>query len=148
MSKIDDSDWSFSSRSSVYETSNTMMAAAMLTLGIPMKAVSGGNIIVGNGITAPGGAIVWRFEECSEDGKYTATEIKNKWNNVAWLTDPANEDILAYITCAFHNYKRLIEHLKEETPMVLVAKGNRKALVRANGDKHWEGIAERFLDRR
>lgn len=129
----------------VNETENTMLAALLLTLGIPMKCTSG-SVIVGTGITAPGGVVTWQFEPQSEDGRYKTDEVIKLFGNRTWITDSENEDVMAYIACAFHNYKRLIDYVKSQVPLAVVRKGRRKALVRVDADPYWQGMAERWLN--
>ncbi|MEG0838155.1 MAG: hypothetical protein RSF35_09595 [Akkermansia sp.] len=69
----------------------------------------------------------------------------DRFNDIAWLTSSENEDLIAYIACAFHNYKRLIDRVKQGCPLGVVSHGKRKALVRLDADSHWLGIVERHL---
>lgn len=135
----------FTESSPVCETENTMLAALLLTLGIPMKCTSG-NVLIGDGIVAPGGVVTWQFEAQSEDGRWKTEEVIKRFSDKFWLTDSDNESPLAYVACGFHNYKRLIDFVKSQVPLAVVRKGKRKALVRLDGDPHWQGLAEKFLN--
>lgn len=135
----------FTETAPVQETANTMLAAVLMTLGVPMKCTSG-NVIVGTGIAAPGGVVTWQFEPQSEDGRWRTDEIMKLFGDKRWLTDSENESPLAYIACAFHNYKRLLDYVKSRVPLAQVTKGHRKALVRLDADPEWNGVVERFLN--
>lgn len=136
----------FTDTAPVQETANTMLAAVLMSLGVPMKCTSG-NVIVGTGITAPGGVVTWQFEPQSEDGRWRTDEVMKLFGNKQWLTDSENESPLAYMACGFHNYKRLLDFVKSNVPLAQVSKGHRKALVRLDADPEWQGVVERFLNR-
>lgn len=87
-----------------------MLAALLLTLGVSMKCTSG-SVLIGSGarLSAPGGVITWQFEPKSEDGRFRTEEVIKLFGDKNWLTDPENESPLAYVACAFHNYKRLLD---------------------------------------
>ena len=97
----------FTENASRYETENTMLAALLLTLGVSMKCTSG-SVLIGSGarLSAPGGVITWQFEPKSEDGRFRTEEVIKLFGDKNWLTDPENESPLAYVACAFQNYKR------------------------------------------
>lgn len=137
----------FTQSAPLEETRNTMLAAALVTLGIPLAESSGGGLLTGDGIIAPGGAITWCFEPRSRDGKYKTAEMMNLWNNHKWLTDPENEHPLAYIACAFHNYKRLLDHVKQSVPIGMIKNGKKMALVRLDAPDAFVGIIERCMTR-
>lgn len=137
----------FTETAPVMETENTMLAALLLTLGIPMKCTSG-NVLIGSGITAPGGVVTWQFEPQSEDGRWKTEEVMKLFGDKHWLTDSENESPLAYVACGFHNYKRLIDFVKSSVPLAVVRKGKKKALVRVDADPYWQGMAEKFLNGR
>lgn len=147
--KLDGDVTVFAESASRSETENTMLAALLLTLGVPMKATSG-NVFVGSGarLSAPGGVITWQFEPQSEDGRIKTQEVIELFGNKEWLTSSDNESPIAYIACAFHNYKRLLDLVKNQVPLAVVRKGRRKALVRVNADPYWQGVAEAFLNGR
>lgn len=132
-----------------YETENTMLAALLLTLGVGMKC-SSGSVLIGSGsrLSAPGGVVTWQFEPHSEDGRWRTEDVIRLFGDKAWLTDSENESPLAYVACAFHNYKRLLDLVKSQVPLAVVRKGRRKALVRLDADAHWQGVAESFLNGR
>ena len=113
----------FTENASRYETENTMLAALLLTLGV----------------------ITWQFEPKSEDGRFRTEEVIKLFGDKNWLTDPENESPLAYVACAFHNYKRLLDFVKSQVPLAVIRKGKRKALVRLDADPYWQGVAEGFL---
>ena len=60
-------------------------------------------------------------------------------------SDRAIGSPLAYVACAFHNYKRLLDFVKSQVPLAVIRKGKRKALVRLDADPYWQGVAEGFL---
>ena len=136
----------FTENASRYETENTMLAALLLTLGVSMKCTSG-SVLIGSGarLSAPGGVITWQFEPKSEDGRFRTEEVIKLFGDKNWLTDPENESPLAYVACAFHNYKRLLDFVKSQVPLAVIRKGKGKALVRLDADPYWQGVAEGFL---
>lgn len=135
----------FTDTAPVQETANTMLAAVLMSLGVPMKCTSG-SVIVGTGITAPGGVVTWQFESQSEDGRWRTAEVMKLFGDKRWLTDSENESPLAYMACGFHNYKRLLDFVKSNVPLAQVSKGHRKALVRLDADPEIQGVVERFLN--
>lgn len=92
-----------------------------------------------------GRVITWQFEPKSEDGRFRTEEVIKLFGDKNWLTDPENESPLAYVACAFHNYKRLLDFVKSQVPLAVIRKGKRKALVRLDADPYWQGVAEGFL---
>ena len=104
-------------------------------------------MLIGSGarLSAPGGVITWQFEPKSEDGRFRTEEVIKLFGDKNWLTDPENESPLAYVACAFHNYKRLLDFVKSQVPLAVIRKGKRKALVRLDADPYWQGVAEGFL---
>lgn len=138
----------FTQSAPLEETRNTMLAAALVTLGIPLAESSGGGLVTGDGIIAPGGSITWCFEPVSSDGRYRTSEMMNLWTNREWLTNPENDHPLAYIACAMHNYKRLLDHVKQSVPIGLIRSGKKMALVRLDAPDAFVGIIERRMNRR
>lgn len=134
----------FTHSAAVSDTRNTMIAAALLTLGVKLSEKSGLNLLKGDGIPV-GGAITWQFEEQSEDGKVKTADVISKWENRKWLTAEGNEDPLAFIACAFHNYKRLIDHIKQEVPIGVVRNGKKFALIRTDAPDAFVGFIEKAL---
>ena len=114
----------FTENASRYETENTMLAALLLTLGVNMKCTSG-SVLIGSGarLSAPGGVITWQFEPKSEDGRFRTEEVIKLFGDKNWLTDPENESPLAYVACAFHNYKRLLDFVKSRCRLPSSARG-------------------------
>lgn len=117
----------FTENASRYETENTMLAALLLTLGVSMKCTSG-SVLIGSGarLSAPGGVITWQFEPKSEDGRFRTEEVIKLFGDKNWLTDPENESPLAYVACAFHNYKRLLDFVKSQVPLARHPQGEKE----------------------
>lgn len=131
----------FTREAPVSETSNTQLAAALITMGIPFNECETGAIkFVGDGIQAPGGTVTWVFAPQSKCGKYKTAELMDKWHDKEWLTDPDNEHPQAYIACAMHNYRLLIKKIHEQTPMGVVRKGSRCALIDLGASPHLQDI--------
>lgn len=117
-------------------TRNTELAACLITLGFPLlHDTPGFSRVIGEGISAPGGAVTWWFGKCSRDGKYTMAEVLARWEDWDWLNDPNNLDPLAYIITGFHNRRRLIDEVKQKAAMVLVRSGSRYALFSKNSGR-------------
>lgn len=117
-------------------TRNTELAACLITLGFPLlNDTPGFSRVIGEGISAPGGAVTWWFGKCSRDGKYTMAEVLARWEDWKWLNDPNNLDPLAYIITGFHNRRRLIDEVKQQAAMVLVRSGSRYALFSKNSGR-------------
>ena len=135
----------FSETASVLETRNVFLAALMVTMGFDLKE-SSGNVFIGDGITCPGGTVTWSFSPRNESGTLEAAKVMALFDDIKWLTDSSNEDPMAYIACAFHNYARLVDRIKQKVPLAVVRKGKRKALVRLDADAAWNGMVEKFLD--
>lgn len=113
----------FSSHGIDAQTSDTQLAAALLTLGI--EPVHRPQRVVRDTHTS----IIWLFKPQSKCGLFDTSEMIAKWDDKAWLTDPDNEHPLCYIACQMHNYRSLINVIKKSTPMALVEKGSRTALL-------------------
>lgn len=123
------------------ETSNTQLAAALITLGIPFDVEGTGAIkFTGDGITAPGGTVTWIFAPRSKCGRHVTAEMMDRWNDKEWLTDPNNEHPLAYIACAMHNYRHLVRKVKDQTPLGVVKKGKRMALIDLSASSHLQDL--------
>lgn len=129
---------------SLYETNNTELAACLATLGFELLD-GGGMHLVGDGISAPGGVVTWRFSSRSADGKYTLPYVLTRWTDVAWLNDPTNDDPLAYIITAFHNKRRLLDQVKQSVPIAIARQGKRFAFYRTDASLAHQDSVARFL---
>lgn len=121
----------FTSHGPDASTSDTQLASALLTLGIepvccPQRIVTE---------HSSDDRIIWLFEPKSQCGLYDTAEMIEKWNDRAWLTTPDNEHPLAYLACQMHNYNSLRKVLARSTPMGLVKKGSRTALLPLNASE-------------
>jgi hypothetical protein len=131
----------FTMAAPIAETHNTQLAAALCTMGVPFNQCATGAVrFVGDGITAPGGTISWVFSPRSDDGKHSTHEMIKKWSDKAWLTDPTNLHPLAFIACAFHNYRMLLKKIHDQSPLGIVRKGPRFALIDLSSSQHLQDI--------
>lgn len=122
---------------------NTELAACLITLGFPLDG-QGFSRVIGDGISAPGGSVTWRFQKRSRDGKYELGYVLAKWNDFAWLQSNT-DDPLAYIITAFHNRRRLIDQVKQGCTLALVRQGMRYALFPKNCERAMMENVGRFM---
>lgn len=128
------------------KTNNLEIASCLATLGFEVK---GFMRLQSDDVAAarnhPEGVCYWTFSTVSEDGKYTLQQVLAAWQNDAWLTDPANSDPLAHIIVAFRNRARMLDWVKQSTPMVAVKSGERWAMVPADASADQRQKARDFL---
>ena len=129
---------------SVYSTTSTELAACLVTLGFELLD-GGAYRLIGDGIAAPGGAVTWKFSSRSRDGRYELAQILARWDDADWLSRPDNTDPLAYIICANHNRRRLIDQVEKSCPLAVIQQGSRHALIRKDADHRLRGLVEQFL---
>jgi hypothetical protein len=119
-------------------TTNTLLAAALSAVGIPFHRTRASAIVTGDGIRG-NHRITWYFEARSLCGKYSTKELIAAWDDRDWhQRNP--EHPFAYIKCASQNHQRLIDHLKQDTPLGLVRKGDKVALVSMNASQHVQDV--------
>lgn len=106
---------------------NTMLAAALAAIGIPFDDHRAFSQVHGDGISS-GGRTTWYFQEKSECGKYSTAELIRAWDDREWHAMHPDHPF-AYIKCAFENHSRLVDKLKQDTPLGLVRKRGKIALV-------------------
>lgn len=118
-------------------TTNTMLAAALAAMGIPFDTKPS-SIVTGDGI-AGGGRVTWYFQARSEDGHYATAELIAAWDDKGWhLRHPDHP--FAYIKCAMQNFSRLMDKLKHDTPLGMVRKRGKIALISLNCSQHTQDI--------
>lgn len=131
----------FTRSAPIHEVSNTQLACALITLGFDCSEKDSGAVrLVGDGITSPGGQVMWMFPKTNRDGSLTFAEVAKKWSDREWLTATDNEHPLAYIACFSHNYRKLLDKIHKQTPLGVIRKGKKQALVDLNASPHLQDI--------
>lgn len=103
---------------------NTIMVAALVTLGIPLDEDVGVQVFKQGGKET----ILWTLKEKSLCGKYATQAMTEAWRDPAWhLANP--EHPFAYIKTAFQNHTRLVEHIKTQERIVMKRRGKKIGLV-------------------
>lgn len=121
---------------------NTELAACLVTLGFELIAA---HRLTGYGIDSSAGRVSWRFAVVSQDGKYQLADVMRRWEDKAWLTDPQNTDPLAYVICAFHNRRKLIDQVKQGAELSVIDYGARRVLISTAASREQIRRAEKFL---
>jgi hypothetical protein len=106
-------------------TSNTALAAALTAVGIPL-AEKPFITIVGDGIK--GERLMWFFEARSTCGKYNTRELIAAWGDETWH-DRNPEHPFAYIKCALSNREKLVDKVKQNTPLACLKKRGKIAFI-------------------
>lgn len=124
-------------------TSNTVLAAALTAMGIPLHTEKPLSVATGDGIAASG-RVTFYFEQRSLCGQYTTAELIAAWEDKDWH-DKHPEHPFAYIKCAFQNYARLLDKVKKEVPLGIVRKHKKLAIVSLNASQHLQDVIFRRL---
>lgn len=123
-------------------TTNTLLAAALAAMGVQF-AEKPNSIVTGDGI-AGSHRISWYFAETSECGKYNTKALIAAWEDKAWHEKNPDHP-WAYIKCAFENHTRLVDKLKQGSPLGMVRRRGKIALVSLNATKATQDIIFRRL---
>jgi hypothetical protein len=112
-------------------TSNTLCAAALITLGIPF--IPGRPLI--NAEVNGEERVIWLFQMESLDGLYKTKEMMAAWDDEKWCV--ANPDHpFVYAKYALLNRNRLLEVIKNDVPLVAMKRGDAICLVRKGSAAH------------
>jgi len=113
-------------------TRNTIMFAALVTLGIPAEpSLCGEYRELVKGVQRS--TTVWRLREHSLCGRYKTAEMIKKWKDPEFVTREP-EHPLAYIKTAFENHTRAVEFIKEQGPIAMIRRGKKIALISRHTD--------------
>ena len=95
---------------------NTLLAAALTALGIPLAEKPFVTLIE----SATGRERThWFFDDASPCGRFVTKDMVEAWHNDAW--HHANpEHPFAYIKCALLNRERLVDKVKQCAPIVAI----------------------------
>jgi len=110
---------------------NSIMVAALLTLGIPLHPEHGirefREVVDGK----PVRTIMWTLQPQSIGGDYDTVEAISNWQNAIWLEANPNHP-LTFIKRAFDNHTRMVSHIKTSVPLAMVRRGKKVALIPMN----------------
>ena len=107
---------------------NSIMVAALLTLGIPLNPEHGirefREMVKGNEVRT----IIWTLQPQSLDGAYDTAKMTENWQDANWLAaNPSHP--LTFIKRAFENHSRMVSHIKTSVPLAMVRRGKKIALI-------------------
>lgn len=106
------------------ETTNTMLAAALAAVGIPLRSPGGVRLITGD----TGERHCFFFQEKSPCGNYDTVELIRAWDDPDWhLKNP--EHPFAYLLVSFRNHQRLTDYIKRGRRIAAVRKGDKIAFL-------------------
>lgn len=118
-------------------TTNTQLAAALAAMGIPFDTKPC-SVVQGDGI-ASGGRITWYFGPRSECGQYSTAELMAAWDDRDWHRKHP-EHPFSYIKCAFQNFQRLLDKVKNDVPLGCVRQRGKIALISLNAPQHLQDL--------
>ncbi len=122
-------------------TSNTVLAAALSAVGIPL-AEKPFVRVVGDGIR--GERVVWFFEPQSPFGKYLTAELIAAWSDHAWhIANP--EHPFAYIKAALMNREALVTKIKQDVPIACISRHGKFAFLPLNASPQTQDLLLRTL---
>jgi len=124
-------------------TTNTMLAAALTAMGIPLHTERPFSVATGDGIVGDH-RVTFYFEQVSICGQYSTAELLAAWEDREWH-DKHPEHPFAYIKCAMQNYGRLLDKLKKEAPIGVIRKHKKLALISLNASQHLQDLILRRL---
>ncbi len=106
-------------------TGNTMLAAALCAVGIPLAEKPFVRVVDN---TAGPERMIWFFEPRSHDGRLLTKDLIAAWHDDAWhLANP--EHPFAYIKCALLNRESLEEKLRTDVPLACIRRRGRIAFL-------------------
>lgn len=122
-------------------TGNTLLAAALTAIGIPL-AQKPFVRVVGDGVS--GERMIWFFEPRSHDGHHLTKDLIEAWHNESWhLANP--EHPFAYIKCALLNRERLVDKVKQDAPLACIQRRGKIALISLDASPRTEEFILRHL---
>ena len=122
-------------------TGNTLLAAALTAIGIPL-AQKPFVRVVGDGLS--GERMIWFFEPRSHDGSHLTKDLIEAWHNESWhVANP--EHPFAYIKCALLNRERLVDKVKQDAPLACIQRRGKIALISLDASPRTEEFILRHL---
>jgi hypothetical protein len=122
-------------------TGNTLLAAALTAIGIPL-AQKPFVRVVGDGVS--GERMIWFFEPRSHDGCHLTKDLIEAWHSESWhLANP--EHPFAYIKCALLNRERLVDKVKQDAPLACIQRRGKIALIPLDASPRTEEFILRHL---
>jgi hypothetical protein len=122
-------------------TGNTMLAAALTAIGIPL-AQKPFVRVVGDGVN--GERMIWFFEPRSHDGRHLTKDLIEAWHSEGWhLANP--EHPFAYIKCAMLNRQRLVDKVKQDVPLACVKRRGKIAFIPLDASPRTEDLFLSYL---
>lgn len=106
------------------ETTNTMLAAALAAVGIPLRNHNGVQLLTGDF----GERHCFFFEPKSPCGDYNTMELIKAWDDPSWH-EKHPEHPFAYLLVAFRNHQRLTDYIKRGRRTAAVRKGAKIAFL-------------------
>lgn len=113
----------------IHEQKNTVLVAALLTLGIPLDEEVGAQHFREKGKDdKPVDVVVWTLKPKSLCGKYKTAALVNAWDDKEWLAKNP-EHPLTYMKTYAENHRRMVAHIKDQGPIVMTRRGKKIALI-------------------
>lgn len=106
------------------ETTNTMLAAALAAVGIPLRAQGGVKLLTGDF----GERHCFFFEPASPCGNYRTVDLIRAWDDPEWH-EKHPEHPFAYLLTGFRNQQRLTDYIKRGRRTAAVKKGGKIAFL-------------------
>lgn len=109
------------------ETTNTDLAAALASVGIPLQKTCPVRILTGHG----GDRHCFFFEDQSPCGQFKTEELIKAWDDKEWHRNHPKHPF-AYVKVAFQNRARLLDYVKGGTPIAVIEKHSKLAFISLN----------------
>jgi hypothetical protein len=113
-----------------WETDSFDLAAALLSVGIPLNPHFPCERYEGD--VNRDTRLAFFFEDASPCGKFHTRELVAAWADLANFIRQFPEHPFAYAATAVQNRARLLYHAKNRVPQVVVRKGGKLAVIRAD----------------
>jgi hypothetical protein len=115
------------------QTTNLSLAAALAAVGIEFDKVP----FTKSKSFRGGDQFTFFFKERSICGAYDTKELLAAWDDDKWhIKNP--EHPFAYIKCAFSNRERLLDKVNQASPLVVIEKGGKLAIISANASEAFQ----------
>ena len=134
------------------ESSNSMLAAALLRLGIrlhPDHGIREYREMVKDPVTKKvreKRTVTWTFLARSDDNKHDTLELVRAWGDERWLASHPTH-LLTEFHELFRIYRRMIDHVKTSVPLAMVRKNGRIALIPMDADNEERKALLDLLDK-
>lgn len=111
------------------ETTNTDLAAALASVGIPL--VKECPVRVMTGAVKGGSRYCFFFESQSPCGNYKTDELIKAWDDKEWHRQHPQHPF-AYVKVAMQNRARLLDYVKSQVPIFVAEKNGKIAFLSLN----------------